>query len=580
MSEMESSTRFVILARDPFSRESKTRLTAEVGRRNSRNVYLRCLADTVSAVAGYTKNFHVSVAGTSDVVSVLLTDLGIDCSVQYQNPGEFAYRQYSILRDAKSSGASRVAIVASDNVGLGSDDLGWLDKALDSSDVAIIPSADGGYAVLATTGSPEPLLAVNMSTTDTLSEVVAAFDSAGMTTKVSDKCVNDIDTAEDLSAALEAFPKFSSPPWRRLQSVSWNFAAVAIEERVEQVSDLVKSGQINSLNGAGIRDLEKLSANVLGSDTLPIATSSATSALELISEVMDIPYGSEVVVPAFGWASVAGVFARIGCHIRIADVDESLCVTSDSVRNALRDDTRAVVVTHMRGKACNDVADLSSMLSDLGVLLIEDCAQAWGSRLNGKHVGTFGDASFYSFQANKNVSAGEGGLALFKSDRFAESGRMIAGYHGSGIAGVLPRNIRMSELTAALAIPGLKSLEVSKQVMVERVAAAKRILDLFNFVKVSNPSIENGLTIPLWLKDEEMAGQIQSSLAAHGLEAYRPGVGQDLHGIRGWSSPQIVSSRLNGFDQLKRYVDLPIPVAPGVGTDFLEKLNFAMEDVE
>lgn len=136
------------------------------------------------------------------------------------------------------------------------------------------------------------------------------------------------------------------------------------------------------------------------------------AALVLAIKALGLPMGAKIGVPLFCCPVVFEAITVAGCVPCFLDVDPTtFCLSPEDLRRK-RPTIEALVAVHMFGNACA-VPDLRSEL--LGIPIIEDCAQAIGSRLGDKALGSFGDIAFFSFRSGKYVSAGEGG-ALFAAD--------------------------------------------------------------------------------------------------------------------------------------------------------------------
>ncbi|MDQ6838168.1 MAG: aminotransferase class I/II-fold pyridoxal phosphate-dependent enzyme, partial [Actinomycetota bacterium] len=139
-----------------------------------------------------------------------------------------------------------------------------------------------------------------------------------------------------------------------------------------------------------------------------IATSSGTSALEIIMRALDVA-GHQVVVPANTFFATAAAALHAGATVRFADADRAtLSVSAASVEAALTPATRMVVVVHIGGMICPDIDAIAELCDRRGVVLVEDAAHAHGARWQGRSAGTFGRAAAFSFYPTKLVASGEG----------------------------------------------------------------------------------------------------------------------------------------------------------------------------
>ncbi len=200
-----------------------------------------------------------------------------------------------------------------------------------------------------------------------------------------------------------------------------------------------------------------------------VSVDHGSSALLVALESLDVGAGDEVVVPAMTWVAPATSVLRAGALPVLADVDpETGCVTADTIRAAMSERTKAIIVVHL-GCTVADLDGILALAAETGVKVIEDCAQAHGARWRGQPVGTHGDVGAFSFQAGKVLAAGEGG-AVVTSDpdiyRRAQQLRADSRRYPDADAGpgemelveqgdVLGANYCMSELAAAVLLDQL-----------------------------------------------------------------------------------------------------------------------------
>tara|TARA_A100001011_G_scaffold394348_1_gene486520 strand:- start:224 stop:1402 length:1179 start_codon:yes stop_codon:yes gene_type:complete len=172
-------------------------------------------------------------------------------------------------------------------------------------------------------------------------------------------------------------------------------------------------------NGKYLKLFEKSLSNYLKCKNV-FALSSAAAGLEIISILCNLKKNDEVIIPAHTYCASAIPFARRGAKIVWSDIDISSRVVSiEDILKKITNRTKVIVVVHLYGYAF-DVPELKKKLKDKKILLVEDCAQAIGAEINGKKVGTFGDFSCFSFQAQKNITTlGEGGAIYVKNKHLA-----------------------------------------------------------------------------------------------------------------------------------------------------------------
>lgn len=157
---------------------------------------------------------------------------------------------------------------------------------------------------------------------------------------------------------------------------------------------------------------------------------SGSNALYMAVKLLDLPLGSEVIVPTFTWVSCAHAVILAGCKPVFCDVNlKTMNVCKQTVEERVTSKTAAVMVVHYAGLA----VDMDGILS-LGYPIIEDAAHAVCSTYNGKRCGTIGDVGIYSFDAVKNLTTGEGGGITAKDPRLIERAKIMR-YCGIGKSG-------------------------------------------------------------------------------------------------------------------------------------------------
>lgn len=142
--------------------------------------------------------------------------------------------------------------------------------------------------------------------------------------------------------------------------------------------------------------------------------SNGTVALHLALAALDLPQGSEVIVPSFTYVASVNMIVLAGLVPVFADsLAETWQVDPEDVARRVTPKTSAIMAVHLYGHPC-DMDAIQAICSTNDLKLIEDCAEAAGSLWNGQHVGTFGDVGTFSFFGNKTLTTGEGGMLVFR----------------------------------------------------------------------------------------------------------------------------------------------------------------------
>ncbi len=180
-----------------------------------------------------------------------------------------------------------------------------------------------------------------------------------------------------------------------------------------------------------------------------VGVANGTEAITIALRAMGVGPGDEVVVPSFTFYASAEAIPPTGARPVFCDIDpETYCITADTVRAALTPRTKAVIAVHLFGNLA-PVAEIEA----LGVPVLEDAAQAAGSRSPAGRPGALGTAATFSFFPSKNLGAfGDGGAITTSDPELAERVRVLR-FHGSHDKVTYERvgyNSRLDELQAAV----------------------------------------------------------------------------------------------------------------------------------
>lgn len=154
-------------------------------------------------------------------------------------------------------------------------------------------------------------------------------------------------------------------------------------------------------------------------------TPSATAALELAVQLLDLQPGDEVIIPSYTFPSAASAVIKYGGSPVFCDIDTATKnISLDDAASRITSRTKAVIPTHYAGISC-DMTELMKLADAFQITVIEDAAQAAHSCYNDQALGTIGDFGAYSFHHTKNFSCGEGGAFLCKDPGFLARAEII-----------------------------------------------------------------------------------------------------------------------------------------------------------
>jgi len=198
-----------------------------------------------------------------------------------------------------------------------------------------------------------------------------------------------------------------------------------------------------------------------------------TVALHLALVALGIGPEDEVIVPTLTYISSANAIAYTGATpIFVDSLETTWQMDPDDVRRKITANTRAIMAVHLYGHPC-EMDSLTQIAAEYGLFLIEDCAEAFGSRYKGRHVGGFGDIATYSFFGNKTITTGEGGMVVTNDETLNDR---VVHFKGQGLAqhrqywhDVIGYNYRMTNICAAV---GLAQLERSTEILEAKLTVA------------------------------------------------------------------------------------------------------------
>lgn len=215
------------------------------------------------------------------------------------------------------------------------------------------------------------------------------------------------------------------------------------------------------IGGKYVSEFEKQFAEYTNS-SFCIGVGNGTDALEIAIESLELPSGSEIIVPANSFIASAEAVTRQGCNVVFADCDkDTYTISTDDVERKITENTSAIIVVHLYGHPC-DMTVLLELADKHGLYIIEDCAQAHGARYRHQAAGTLGDIAAFSFYPGKNLGAyGDGGAITTNDESLAKRARMIAnhGRIGKYDHKFEGRNSRLDGLQAAILSVKLKYLD-------------------------------------------------------------------------------------------------------------------------
>jgi dTDP-4-amino-4,6-dideoxygalactose transaminase len=213
--------------------------------------------------------------------------------------------------------------------------------------------------------------------------------------------------------------------------------------------------------GPEVAIFEKEAAEYCGSK-YSIGVSSGTDALLLALRACKISPGDEVITPSFTFFSTAGTISRLGATPVFVDIDsDTYNINPEQIEKKITPQTKVIMPVHLYGQ-CADMDPIIQIAKKHNLKVVEDAAQAIGSKYKGKKAGTIGDFGCFSFFPSKNLgAAGDGGLVTTDDPDMAEFIRILR-FHGAKpkyFHSFIGYNSRLDTLQAAILSVKLKYLD-------------------------------------------------------------------------------------------------------------------------
>ena len=255
---------------------------------------------------------------------------------------------------------------------------------------------------------------------------------------------------------------------------------------LELVREVIESNYLN--DGAVTERFERAVADRVGAKHA-VAVTSGTTAIFLALVAAGVRAGDEVVVPDVTFIATANAVRLAGGTPVLADVDErTLTLDPAAFERAITPRTRAVVPVHVSGRAA-DLAATLKIAQKHGIAVVEDAAEAFISRVDGRALGTIGVAGCLSFSPNKSITTGQGGIVLTDDDGLAgrlralkDQGRPIKGTGGDDVHPTVGFNFKFTNLQAAIGLAQLRALDA-------RLERQRRIYSIYAKALAGVPGI-------------------------------------------------------------------------------------------
>lgn len=288
------------------------------------------------------------------------------------------------------------------------------------------------------------------------------------------------------------------------------------------VLDCLDSTWISS-KGKYVSQFENSFAEYVGV-THAASVSNGTVALHLAMLALGIGPGDEVIVPTLTYISSVNAIMYVGATpVFVDSLSDTWQIDPLDVQAKITINTKAIIAVHLYGHPC-DMDALTLITKKHGIYLIEDCAEAIGSKYKGQNVGTFGDISTFSFFGNKTITTGEGGMVLSNDEKLHDK---VVHFKGQGLAknreywhDVIGYNYRMTNICAAI---GLAQLEQVQDFIDRKLRVAERYREYFQNTNILYHIPHNDVTHSYWMcsilvPDADQREPLRDYLKSCGIE--------------------------------------------------------------
>lgn len=339
------------------------------------------------------------------------------------------------------------------------------------------------------------------------------------------------------------------PPVINRQLNRYKGAAAIGDEEKQAVMEVLESQSLFRYYGPRplykVKAFEEQFAQFVGAKHA-VATSSGTAALRLGLAGLGVGPGDEVLVPAVTFIASVGAIVASRARPVFVEVDQLMQLDPDDLKQRLTKRTKAIMPVHLTGIAA-DMDPILAFAREHGLKVIEDAAQSCGSQYKGRFVGTLGDVGCFSFQLEKNITSGEGGIMVTDDDElfrraaiYSDQGGQFWTAHAGvrdnfGGQPVIGENLRMAEIPGAILACQVAKLAALME-RIERNTATIR--DAVAHIPGLNvPAADPGrdrhaLGVLAYLPDSEQASAMARALQAEGVPAGKVYGGQPVYAAK------------------------------------------------
>ena len=304
--------------------------------------------------------------------------------------------------------------------------------------------------------------------------------------------------------------------------------------------------------------------------------SSGTAAVSVALAITGIGAGDEVIMPTFTFVASFEAIMMLGAIPVLVDIDDTLTLDPEAIRNAITPKTKAIMPVHMCGSMAN-LGAIKDICKEHNLILVEDACQAIGGTYNGKALGTIGDVGCFSFDFVKTMTCGEGGAIITNTkaystnaDHYSDHGHDHVGKdRGAETHPFLGYNFRISELNAAVGLAQVRRLPEFLSIQKKHYTILREALaDIPEVVfrTVPEGGVESCAFLNFFMPNLDIARKVMAGFKEHGIDVCFHYYDNSWHYIRKW-------------EHLKELKSLyPISAEVKEGMKYLDTKTFEQSD--
>jgi len=247
----------------------------------------------------------------------------------------------------------------------------------------------------------------------------------------------------------------------KIRTIHFDAPSVGELEK-EYLAKAIDSGFVSSV-GPFVGEFESRFAQYLDAPKA-VATQSGTAALHMALHEIGIKSGEEVVVPALTFVATANPVIYLGATPVFVDVDRKTWnIDPQEIKKKITKRTKAIVPVHLYGNPC-DMDAIMDIAQKNGLFVIEDATESLGATYKGKHTGTIGDFGCFSFNGNKVITTGGGGMVVGRDFKQLKHIKYLVNQAKGEeptdeLHGEIGFNSRMTNIEAAVGLAQMEKLE-------------------------------------------------------------------------------------------------------------------------